>query len=626
MVRQVRKSSNYPFSGNEDLLQHMNIDENKFFEHAESSVLRVISNKNEAMVNFRQGNSLSPSLNGNTLFIPHVSPKHSQTELAAVRGMVDSAALQIRYHDSKIYQKLAPSSKSSQRDIFTAAEKARFEAIGFLQMQGVAKNILDKIIYDFLNNDYETLEEGKPPPIDQAVYLLTLQQLTGAKLPDISRPLMEKWGSIIKAKSAKQLAKINANINNQAEFAKNILELIESLKLSEKGSLDEDESDKDSNEQSEKTPASDESHEHTTEPKQEASFEESFKDAEPQVAKESTSEIKVKPSDKGTEVNANASTNIPDYNQQAPYRIYTNHFDQIVAAENLYDEEELTHLRQQLDLKLAKLQKMNRRAANNFLRKLLSQHSKSWDFNLEYGILDSRKLPAIIADPNYLEYCKQEKESENNNTIVTLLLDNSGSMRGRPITVAAMSAEILAQTLEVCGIKVEILGFTTVEWKGGKSRKKWLDAGSPKHPGRLNDLRHIIYKSADSPWRKSRKNLGAMLKEGILKENIDGEAILWAFQRLSLRPEKRRILMVISDGAPVDDSTISSNTVSYLDNHLRNVINSIERKSDIELVAIGIGHDVNRYYTHAATIKDVDELEKTMFDQLTVIFSKNKAA
>jgi cobaltochelatase CobT len=604
----------------------MDIDENKIFEHAESSVLRAISNKSEALVNFRQGNSVNPSLNGQTLFIPNISPKHSETELAAVRGMVDSAALQMRYHDSKVHQKLAPS-KGSQRDIFVASEKARFESIGFLQMQGVAKNLLDKIVFDFLNNDFDTLEEGKAPPIDQAVYLLTLQQLTGVKLPNITHPLMEKWGNLIKAKSTKQLTQINGNINNQEEFAKNILELIKNLKLSEKGSIDEDNSDKDGNEESEETPpSSDESEENTSEAKQEPSFEESFKDAELQPAKDSTSEIKVKPSEKGTEVNANSSNEIPDYNQQLPYRIYTNQFDQIVGAENLYDEEELTHLRHQLDLKLAKLGKMNRKAANNFLRKLLSQHSKSWDFNLEYGILDSRKLPAIIADPNYLEYCKNEKESENNNTIVTLLLDNSGSMRGRPITVAAMSAEILAQTLELCGIKVEILGFTTVEWKGGKSRKKWLEAQSPKNPGRLNDLRHIIYKSADSPWRKSRKNLGVMLKEGILKENIDGEAILWAFHRLARRPEKRRILMVISDGAPVDDSTISTNNVSYLDNHLRSVINSIERKSDIELVAIGIGHDVNRYYSHAATIKDVDELEKTMFDQLTVIFSKNKAA
>jgi cobaltochelatase CobT len=603
----------------------MDDTENKDFEQAESSVLRTISNQKDSNVNFRQGNSLNATLRGSTLNIPQISPNLSEAQIEAIRGMVDSAALQMRYHDKSTHHKLVPKDKSSSQDIFTAAEKARVEAIGSLQMDGVAKNIQKKITYDFLNNDYETLQEGKPPPIDQAVYLLTLEELTGNKLPEITNELVDKWGSLIKARSSKQLKNLKKNINNQEKFAQDILSLIKDLKLSESGSPQDENKDSDDNTETDESPSQESEQEEHTQPQQEASFEESFLEDDNQLTKESDSEVKVKPSEQGTEVKVNISNNFEN-DTYIPYKIYTNQFDQIISAENLYDEDELAYLRKQLDIKLDKLNKMNRKAANNFLRKLLSQHSKSWNFNLEYGIIDSRKLPSLIADPNYLEYFKQEKESENVNTIITLLLDNSGSMRGRPITVAAMSAEILAKTLEACGIKVEILGFTTAEWKGGESRKKWQEDGSPKNPGRLNDLRHIIYKSADTPWRKARKNLGAMLKEGVLKENIDGEAILWAFKRLSLRPEKRRILMVISDGAPVDDSTISSNSVAYLDNHLREVINAVEKKSNIELVAIGIGHDVNRYYSHAATIKDVDELENTMFEQLTEIFENSKAA
>lgn len=604
----------------------MDDNDNKLFEQAQSSVFRAISTDEEASVDFRKGNSLTPSLSGNNLSIPQVSTNLSEAQIAAIRGMVDSAALQSLYHDKEIHHKYTPTTQNNSQKIFSAAEKARVEAIGSIKMDGVAKNIDNKIIYDFLNNDYETLQEGKPPPIDIAVYLLTLQSLTGRELPQITTTLMEKWGNIIKVNSKASLKKLQKNINNQEDFAKNIIELIKNLKLSEHGDLEEEDNDTSNNESEEEPSPSESKEEDRSEPKQETSFEESFIEEDKSPKQDETSQSKVKPSDKGIEVQTNA--NYPDFDSSTKplYKIYTNQFDQIIAAENLYDDEELTYLRKQLDMKLEKLKKLNRRAANNFLRKLLSQHSKSWDFNLEYGIIDSRKLPALIADPNYLEYCKQEKESENNNTIVTLLLDNSGSMRGRPITVAAMSAEILAQTLEACDIKVEILGFTTVEWKGGKTRQKWQDSGSPKNPGRLNDLRHIIYKSADAPWRKARKNLGVMLKEGILKENIDGEAILWAFKRLSIRPEKRRILMVISDGAPVDDSTISSNSASYLDNHLRDVIHAIEKKSNIELIAIGIGHDVNRYYSHAATIKDVDELENTMFEQLTDIFEHRASA
>ncbi|MCE3233130.1 MAG: cobaltochelatase subunit CobT, partial [Rickettsiaceae bacterium] len=567
---------------------------------------------------------------GEALIIPDPSPGTvlSGTQVASVRGMVDSAALQMRYHDKRIHKSYMPTDTKTSHLIFDAAERARVESIGSLQMSGIAKNIENKIIHDFLTNDYETLREGEPPPVNQAVYLLVREVLTGQKPPLIAKNLMEKYGNLIKMKVGNQLKQLAQNIDNQEAFAKVCLDMIKRLKFSETGEMKEQEEDSELEEKESRNESpednNDENQENEKAPAPTAAPEESFSATPKKPGKvviderdsaTSGAEIKYRP-------------NIDDYavDEPRPYKIYTKEFDQIVAAEDLYDNEELISLRNQLDRKLEQLKNINRKAANQFLRKLLSEQSKSWNFNLEDGILDGRKLPTLIADPNYLEYCKTEKESENSNTIVSLLLDNSGSMRGRPITVAAMSAEILAKTLEACGLKVEILGFTTVEWKGGNSRKKWQEAGGVNNPGRLNDLRHIIYKSADTPWRKARKNLGVMLKEGILKENIDGEAIIWACRRLSVRPEKRRILMVISDGAPVDDSTISSNSVSYLDSHLRQVIKSIEKKSDIELVAIGIGHDVNRYYTHAVTIKEVDELEGAIFQQLTEVFQNKKAA
>lgn len=593
------------------------------FESAESSVMRAVSGVQDASVIFHKGNSPEVALKGNTLNIPQPYIDLSGSQVAAVRGMVDSAALQLKYHDKALHKQLAPMQDSTSYAIFTAAEQARIESIGSRHMTGIAKNIEQKIIYDFLN-----APESDPtlPPVDKAVYLTIREQLTGMAPPPITHELMERWGTLVKAKAAKQLGQLETALHDQAAFASLVMQMIRQLKLNESGQHQEEERDGDetSAEAQEQTEESNEQP-NKSEPQQQASFEEDLpghtEPDSPQPPKE-----QVNPKQQGIETKFRP--NFPDYSTTTalPYSTFTTQFDQVIAAEKMFDREELTYLRQQLDIKLAKLKNINRRAANQFLRKLLSQHSKSWKFNLEDGILDGRKLPTLIANPNYLEYCKEELESDNINTIVTLLLDNSGSMRGRPITVAAMSAEILAKTLEACGIKVEILGFTTVEWKGGQSRKLWQEGGSPRHPGRLNDLRHIIYKSADTPWRKARKNLGVMLKEGILKENIDGEAILWAAKRLSFRPEKRRILMVISDGAPVDDSTISANSTAYLDQHLREVIHTLEKKSGIELVAIGIGHDVTRYYSNAVTLREVDELESAIFQQLTSLFDHAYAA
>jgi cobaltochelatase CobT len=603
-------------------------DAKPIFEQAESSVLRVISGNKNSSVKFRSGNSNQAVLINDTLSLPDQSPNTilSGTQIASSRGMVDSAALQMRYHDKKTHKSHAPTSNKTANMIFDAAERARVESIGSLKMSGIAKNIENKIIHDFMTGDYENGEDSSTP-VSQAIYLLVREALTGQKPPLIAKELIEKWGTLIRTKAAKQLHSLSKSIDNQDEFARASLDIIKRLRISETGEFKEkeDESDEDENKSENQSPEeNNEEQSQESQPTPAASFDENFT-ATPKKVGKIIMDDKVA-TEQGSEIKYRPNTDSFSNTEAEPYKIYTKEFDQTVRAEELYDPEELTNLRKQLDKKLAQLGNINRRAANQFLRKLLSQQSKSWDYNLEDGIIDGRKLSTLIANPNYLEYFKSEKESENNNTIVTLLVDNSGSMRGRPITVAAMSAEILAKTLEACGVKVEILGFTTVEWKGGNSRKKWIDNGSPNHSGRLNDLRHIIYKSADTPWRKSRKNLGVMLKEGILKENIDGEAIIWACRRLSMRAEKRKILMVISDGAPVDDSTISANNTAYLENHLRHVIHTIEKQSSIELVAIGIGHDVTRYYQQSVAIKEVDELENTMFEQLSEIFSKNKAA
>jgi cobaltochelatase CobT len=591
-------------------------------EQAESSVLKVLSNKKGANVTFNKNSSVTYTLHNESLSISQPYLKPTDGQIAAIRGMVDSAALELKYHNKHIHAKYAPDKEDNITIIYNAAERARFESIGSNQMLGISKNIDKKIIYEFLHHDYENNQNDQTKVIEAiatTLYLLLRKTLTNQELPNITTGLIKTWEKLVNSKLLKYKESLLFNIHNQEEFSKLLVNLMNDfdLNLNQKHiNDDKDEVNKEKNEikinhqPPEDISLSSKKIEHKK--TQETYF------AEDILAVESESNTNKADNISPIHVSSALKTDIESY------KIYTSEFDQIIKAESFYDKKELIYLRKQLDDKFAQLKSVNRRSANLFLRKLLSHHSRSWDYNLEYGILDGRKLSTLIADPNYLEYFKQEKESDNNNTIVTLLLDNSGSMRGRPITVAAMGAEIIAKTLEACGIKVEILGFTTAQWKGGQSRKKWQSEGGSKNPGRLNDLHHIIYKSAETPWRKARNNLGVMLKEGILKENIDGEAILWACKRLSIRHEKRRILMVISDGAPVDDSTLSTNSSLYLENHLKDVIKFIEQKSDIELVAIGIGHDVGRYYSKATTIKDIDELESTMFNQLTKILADSK--
>ena len=541
------------------------------------------------------------------------------------RGLVDLQALYFRYHDEKLHHKYQPHDIQLS-DIFDQAEAMRLCLLPEKRMPGLTHNVEQRLFETLAahNIHHQTESADEKPPYGVLVPLLIHQQLRKTALPSLLQEVMEhKDTKKLKKQLASFLEDIPEVIEDQAAFAHIITKMIHQIfddeipangelsaeKEAESGSSEkeqEQEQEEETSEQQKKQASDSEENDLQDKIKQQtdalASFEEEVDEAE---EKETESHLRPNHTD--------------DTFSVMPYYAYTKEFDQVLQAKNLVTPQELVRLRHQLDQRLENLPAIARKHVNQFVKKVMATFYRRWQRDQEEGILDAGKLSRVIANPGYSQHYKIEEEHIYTNTVVTLLLDNSGSMRGRPITVAAMSAELLAQALESCGIRVEILGFTTAEWKGGKSRKKWQQEDSPKNPGRLNDLRHIIYKNADTPWRQARKSLGIMLKEGILKENIDGEAILWACERLAMRPEKRRILMVISDGAPVDDSTISANTTSYLDAHLKSVIRMIEQKSMIELLAIGIGHDVTRYYSHAVTLKDVEALSKTMFSELSLL-------
>ncbi len=455
--------------------------------------------------------------------------------------------------------------------------------------------------------------------------LLLLHEFTGMSIPNSAKQLYQEWSPVLKAKSKTLLPKLEKALHSQDEFGKLIKQMIELFGFHdeepERTQTEKDEEPENTQHQPNEDSAPNQHEEPSKSVATPAQQEgDSAGDMQGQTSEEENPQ---ETTSEGESLHQHQH-NAPPLEILPRYQVYTKKFDETIAAERLSNEQELSNLRHQLDQKLENVKQATRRHANAFLRKLLARQRRRWQFNLDEGMLDSARLAQTVADPSYSYYYKQEVDIQEKDTLVTLLIDNSGSMRGRPITVAAMSADILAKTLEACGIHVEILGFTSREWKGGNSRRHWQSNGSPQLPGRLNDLRHIIYKSAGTPWRRARKNLGLMLKEGILKENIDGEAILWACNRMATSSEKRRILMVISDGAPVDDSTLSTNGSDYLDKHLRDVIGFIENKTDIELLAIGIGHDVTRYYQRAVTIREVDELGSVMFQQLSDIMESSK--
>ncbi|MEP9372976.1 cobaltochelatase subunit CobT [Mesorhizobium sp. KR1-2] len=597
------------------------------FKRAVTVCMRAISGDNELEVAFAKDR---PALAGNRARLPELPKKASKADIAITRGLGDSMALRRACHDNRIHTRLAPEGKQA-RAVFDAVEQARVEAIGSRAMAGVADNISQMLEDKYAKANLADVREQADAPLEEAMALLVREKLTGRPVPRSGEKLVSLWRDWVEEKAGADLDHLAQNLNDQNAFARVVRDMLASMNMAEE--LGDEEQSEESEEESEEQPEGGEKSEEggeddtgadQSQPEESEASAEEDQTGEMEAA-DATSDEMSDDDDADAETPGEARrkddpfANLP---RDIDYKVYTTAFDETVGAEDLCEAEELDRLRAFLDKQLANLQGVVGRLANRLQRRLMAQQNRSWDFDLEEGYLDPARLVRVVIDPMQPLSFKQERDTEFRDTVVTLVLDNSGSMRGRPITVAATCADILARTLERCGVSVEILGFTTRAWKGGQAREKWLKDGKPANPGRLNDLRHIIYKSADTPWRRARRNLGLMMREGLLKENIDGEALLWAHQRLIGRPEQRKILMMISDGAPVDDSTLSVNPGNYLERHLRGVIDLIETRSPVELLAIGIGHDVTRYYRRAVTIVDAEELAGAMTEQLASLFGE----
>lgn len=576
-----------------------------------------------------------PGMTGERIRLPELSKRPTAHELAVTRGLGDSMALRIACHDEKVHSTMAPQG-SDARIIFDAVEQARVESIGSLRMEGMAANLRSMTEEKYAKANFTGIERQEDAPIGEAVAMMVREKLTGQKPPASAGKVLDLWRSFIEDKAGSELNNLSGVINDQQAFSKVIRNMLSAMEMAEEYGDDDSDPDADDQSSDDDQPSGEEQNEDEIDedagsdaaPVEDSEVsDEQMEDGETEGAEISDDDMMEEGEDDSETPGETRRPNTPfaDFNEKVDYHIYTEEFDEIIKAEELCDAAELERLRAFLDKQLAHLQGAVGRLANRLQRKLMAQQNRSWDFDLEEGYLDSARLQRIIIDPTQALSFKMERDTQFRDTVVTLLIDNSGSMRGRPITVAATCADILARTLERCGVKVEILGFTTKAWKGGQARESWLANGKPQTPGRLNDLRHIIYKSADAPWRRVRPNLGLMMREGLLKENIDGEALIWAHNRLLARREQRRILMMISDGAPVDDSTLSVNPGNYLERHLRAVIEQIETRSPVELLAIGIGHDVTRYYRRAVTIVDADELAGAMTEQLAELFEDHAA-
>ena len=566
--------------------------------------------------------------------LPEPSRKLTPGEAAIVRGHSDAMALRLALHDAAIHRRHIPQGANA-RAVYDAVEQARCEAIGARRMIGVAGNIGAMLEDRYARPAYADIRDKSEVPLEEALALIVRERLTGQVPPKAAQNIVALWRGHVEGKAGRELDALGKNIEDQRVFARAVHRLLNSLEMGDDSAIDreEDESEDDQNEDNNQGEDQD----------GEGEQDESGDSVDMQKADESTDDMEEgameaedapsgefpEDADAGEADEAAESRRPPSYadSHRGPdYKAFTSKHDEIMPAEELCEHEELERLRAYLDKQLHNLSSVVARLANRLQRRLMAQQNRSWEFDLEEGILDPARLSRIIIDAQQPLSFKREKDMDFRDTVVSLLIDNSGSMRGRPITVAATCADILARTLERCGVKVEILGFTTRAWKGGQAREAWLQAGKPVAPGRLNDLRHIIYKSADAPWRRARKNLGLMMREGLLKENIDGEALDWAHQRLLGRSEQRKILMMISDGAPVDDSTLSVNPGNYLERHLRYVIEEIETRSPVELIAIGIGHDVTRYYRRAVTIVDAEELGGAITEKLAELFSETSGA
>ena len=581
--------------------------------------------------------SVDPSgMSGDTMRLPQVSRRMTREEVLLARGTADALALRRKYHDEGVASRYAPSGDMA-RELYDAMESARCEAMGARDMPGTASNIDVKIQNEALRRGYDQVTSASEAPLAVSAGYLIRHLATGRPLPEAAANVMELWRGFIEAQAGETLENLDETIADQAAFAKFARRVISDLGYGDQLGDDPDDLDDEMNDESEETAEEEEQPDSSG---QDDSDEEEA-DASPEQAQEQQqdeSQAQVSADDMAEE-EVTDETEMPDgeapLEPPAPqpvsdadpdYRVFLDTHDEEIAAEDLAEPQELERLRAYLDQQLEPLKGAVSRLANKLQRRLQAQQNRSWEFDKEEGVLDAGRLARVVANPTTPLSFKVEKDTEFRDTVVTLLLDNSGSMRGRPISIAAICADVLARTLERCNVKVEILGFTTRAWKGGLSREAWLNDGRPQLPGRLNDLRHIIYKSADAPWRRVRPNLGLMMKEGLLKENIDGEALEWAHRRMVGRPEARKILMVISDGAPVDDSTLSVNPANYLEKHLRDVIAMVEKKKQVELLAIGIGHDVTRYYDRAVTITDVEQLAGAMTEQLAALFDSDPRA
>ena len=585
------------------------------FKTAITSTVKSISNLDNIEVTFGNQNATSDK---KTVKLPELENINNKINFLKTRAAADSEALKIRYSNSKILKINEPSGNTSKK-LYEVAEKIRYENLGSIEFLGI-KNNLHKYYSERLNNLDLTKQENKIVEAFENYLRVNLLGLKNDKIIEKElKPSQKKISNIFKNK----LGLLSEYINNQDKFNSLISNLISSLNIDE--IINEPEVEK-SNEDKEKNDNQQTDNKNESKDKKEENQEMSIDSGTPNL-ENLASETNEDADEVEIEDFENSSKNRKKINNfgDKQYKTYTEDFDEIVKAEELESEQELNRLRQNLDQQLLQLKNFINKLANKLQRKLLAKQNRSWNFDLEEGLLDTSKLPRIIMDPfNSLSF-KREKDTEFKDTLVTILIDNSGSMRGKPISVAAICADILSRTLERCSVKVEILGFTTKHWKGGSSREQWMKNNKPNFPGRLNDLRHIIYKSADTPWRQAKNNMGLMLKEGLLKENIDGEALKWAYNKMNRRKEERKILMVISDGAPVDDSTLSTNTSDYLESNLKKTVKWIENKTNIELLAIGIGHDVTRYYNQAVKITDVQDLGDVMINQLTDLFvEKNK--
>ncbi|PTD27271.1 cobaltochelatase subunit CobT [Sphingomonas fennica] len=598
------------------------------FRQVLGGTARALSHEPEAEVGYAAD---APQAYGKAIKVPMPARSLPAEQVAEARGFADGAALRLRHHNTALHARNAPA-EAVARAAFDAVEQARVEAIGSRAMEGVRANLAHALDLRLKSDPLVRARSRDEVPLSSALGLLVRERLTGQPVPESARQglaLVRDW---IEEKAGHDLDALGLALDDQAAFARLATRLLEDLELVE-GEMtpddeqeageegegdDQDEGEDGEDQQDDGSGQSDAPMEARAEASEDAEDDGESVDMD----EDSLSEMESDSGDEGEQGTMPVRPNRPlaDLGPQFDYKAYTEEFDEVVAANELCDEEELTRLRAYLDQQLVHLQGAVTKLANRLQRRLMAQQNRSWDFDQEEGLLDAARLARVIIDSAHSLSYKVERETDFRDTVVTLLIDNSGSMRGRPISIAAISADIMARTLERCGVKTEILGFTTRAWKGGQSREKWLANGRPPAPGRLNDLRHIVYKRADEPWRHARKSLGLMMREGLLKENIDGEALLWAHNRLISRVEERKILMVISDGAPVDDSTLSVNSGAYLEKHLRQVIGWIENRSPVELVAIGIGHDVTRYYARAVTIMDAEQLGGTMVEQLASLF------